>query len=339
MKRLQGLPLGGRVLVFGFITIGGIAALVGITWLGLNLSLNSTGRLTAVAVSEGVTVAQYVELPGSDAYPSSLAVAPDGTVYAASYASGAVLEISPDTSKVIELANTRDSLISVSGIDIAPDGALILVDRVAPGEGVSGGRIMRWQDGTLSVLAQVVEAEGVVAFNALTVAPDGMIYLTDLNGAVWRFEADGDNGIKFWQVPLPEAGTQPVLTGLTYEPQTDSLLVSDSARNEIYRLSRSTGTAEIIYRFPDVTGFPGLAGLAVLPDGRWLATGLDNKTLLTLDAEGKLLGLAANFRGPGDLAILPDGRVIVANFDSVSLANPLVRPQLPFGLDVVTLPE
>jgi hypothetical protein len=36
---------------------------------------------------------------------------------------------------------------------------------------------------------------------------------------------------------------------------------------------------------------------------------------------------------------MPDGRLIVANFDSVSLVQPGVRPQLPFALDVITLPQ
>ena len=126
-----------------------------------------------------------------------------------------------------------------------------------------------------------------------------------------------------------------------------ALLVADPDLNTIVRIPLSRGASELLYAYDpalESQAFPpGFDGIAVLPDGRIVVTALDQKGLVLLRGDGPYVGappsyVAGNFRGPSDVAALPDGRVVVANFDSLALAQPGVYPQLPFGLDVVTLP-
>src|SRR5664279_3401904 len=136
LRSLQSMTLWQRRLVFFLIVVGVLMGLIAITWLLISLSLNS-GRGVSVALVPQATVRQFAALPDDNAYPASVAVAPDGTVYTASFATGTIWAITPD-GKLSEVPGTRDGLKAVMGLAVAPDGSLLAVDQLDTDPRTSG---------------------------------------------------------------------------------------------------------------------------------------------------------------------------------------------------------
>lgn len=349
IRRLQQLPPGVRIVVFSFIVVGSILLLVGITVGLLMLSVNSTPRQTAISLRDDITVSEYAALPDNDAFPSTVTTGADGTVYAASYISGAVWRVTPDGT-VAEIPNTRDTFVSVTGLTAHAGGALLAI-------AFTGGDDGTWAvhriapDGRISPFATITDEEGFVSPFDLTVDPDGRVYVVDRTRAeVWRWNADGSDGVLWFAFdtgPTSDSTTftAPAPTGIAYDPVRDALLVADPDANTLVRIARADASAELVFHYAitgNATFPPGFDGLAVAPDGRIYATALDQKGVVTFAGSEPyvvedLVYIAGNFRGPSDLALLPDGRLVVTNFDSVSLVQPGVTPQLPFGLDVIEI--
>ena len=47
--------------------------------------------------------------------------------------------------------------------------------------------------------------------------------------------------------------------------------------------------------------------------------------------------IAGHFRGASDVEFAAPNRLYVTNFDQSSIVLPIVRPQLPFAIDVIEL--
>ena len=92
--------------------------------------VGSAPRSQAVAERDGISVSEFAALPDEDAYPAALAIAADGTVYTGSYQTGALWAISPDGA-ISEIADSRARIGSITGLDLGPDGALYILDRIA----------------------------------------------------------------------------------------------------------------------------------------------------------------------------------------------------------------
>src|SRR5947209_6006841 len=129
IKNLQRFSVWQRRLIFFSIFGGVIVALIAFTWILINQTLNSGVRVTAVPLNAQTTVHQFAALPDDNAYPSSVAVAPDGTVYTGSFATGAIWGISP-SGGVTEVPGTRDAIGAVMGLAVASDGSLLVVDQL-----------------------------------------------------------------------------------------------------------------------------------------------------------------------------------------------------------------
>ena len=337
MKSLTSLPRGQRLLIFSFMFIGILALMVAATVFLILLTVNNEPRSIAQPIAEGVTVVEYATLPDADAYPAALAVAPDGTAYTASYATGAVYMMSPAGSGVEVLPDSRETFGSVAGLLVTDEG-LIVLDRVTGETDRSGGVLWRVApDGEITEIGRVSQPADGVAFNGLTRDSDGYFYAADLLGAVWKFDPDGDNGSKWWEAPQVGGQPIPVISDVAYDATNNTLLVTDSQGNTVYAVDVNAASSEVVYQFSGNANPPGLIGITSAPDGTIYLTALDEKALMTL-RDGELVYLAGFFRGPWDAALLPDGRILVSNFDSRALATPGVSPQLPFGVDAVTLP-
>jgi sugar lactone lactonase YvrE len=329
-----------RRLVFFLIFGGGLLLLLAVTLLLVNQSLNSGARVTSVVLVPDVTVRQFAALPDDDAYPAAIAVAPDGTVYTGSFATGAIWAISPDGG-VRELPGARDAIGAVMGLAVASDGALIVIDQLDTDPRSLGGKVVRVSDDEVTAFADV----GFVAPNDLAVDAQRRVYVSDPGAnRIWRFDADGTNGAVWWISPAqvdPEAETQPAVTGLAYDPVGDAIIVTDPELNDVYRVAVADAATEVIYRHDDRSNPPGFDGVTVTPDGSIYVAALGQNGVARV-VEGRLDYIAGLFRGSSDVEFAAPNRLYVTNWDQASLApvaGLIVHPQLPFALDVIELDD
>src|SRR5262245_35106218 len=129
MRNLQRLNPVQRWLVFILLIGGGLLFIVAVAALLILLSLNTVARSQATAMTADGTVRQLAALPDEDAYPGSVTVGADGTVYTASFVGGAVWKIDAQ-GQVTELPGTRNTIGTVSGLQAGPDGSIYVVDQL-----------------------------------------------------------------------------------------------------------------------------------------------------------------------------------------------------------------
>ncbi len=340
IANLQRLPPLQRRLVFILILVGGLMALIAVTVLLISVTLNR-GRTQAVAVDPSLTVAQFAALPDKDAYPAAVTVGPDGTVYSASYATGTVWSINAQ-GEAREIPFTRDEIGAVSGLTVQADGSILVVDQNDTDPRSAGGEVKRIApDGKITTFAQPNDAQGFISPYDIEQDAAGHIYVSDRGrNQVWRFDADGKNGVAWWTPTIASGQPTGAITGLAYDAATDALVVTDPDLDTLYRVAVADAQGEVIYHFSETAEEPvgpGFNGAAFGPNSALYVAALGRNTLVTLQ-DGKLVTLAANFRGISDVAYAAPNKLYVTNFDQSSLVVPLVQPRLPFALDVVTLP-
>ena len=331
MQRLQYMGVWQRRLVFFLIFGGGIALLLAVTLLLVSNALNSSERVVSVALVPEVTVREFAALPDDDAYPSAVAVAPDGMVYTGSYASGAVWRITPE-GDVSEVPGARDQIGALIGLTSAPDGTIYLVDQLDTDPRSSGGKLFTLRGDELTIFAE----PGFVAPNDVALDGQGRVYVSDSgSNQVWRFEVDGTNGTVWWESPaLVEAGATAAVTGLAHDPTRDAIIITDPEINDIYRVSLNDGTTEVIYHHGERSTPPGFDGAVVTPDGTLYVAALGQNGVARIE-DGRLDYIAGLFRGSSDVDYAAPDRLYVTNFDQSSIVIPVVNPQLPFALDVI----
>ncbi len=314
----------------------GAVVIIAVTW----WVVGSAPRSQAIAEREGVSVSEFVALPDEDAYPAALAIADNGTVYTGSYQTGALWAISPDGA-ISEIADSRARIGSVTGLDVGPDGALYILDRLAALES-RGAVVWRYSAGELASVVQIPADPtiGLQLPDDIAVDSAGLIYISDRDPArVWRYSSGGQNLGIFWR---PPAGEEAAPTGLAYDSQRNAILVSDSARDALYRVPASASElataidlTETLFNDEARQGY-GFDGIDVTPAGDIYLALLAWNRAARLE-QGELVMLARDFRGASDLVYdAARERLIVTNWNQFSLGFG-TRPQLPFALDVIEL--
>ena len=326
-----------RALLFLIVTLAAAVIVMALmTW----WVIGSAPRTQATAIDEGVTVSEYVTLPDDDSYPAALALADDGTVYTGSYQTGVIWSISTD-GFIRELEGTRDRIGSVSGLDAAPDGALMILDRITALD-AKGAVIWRYADGELSSIVQIPSDKtiGLVLPDDIAVDRAGFMYISDRDPPrIWRYTVAGQNQGVWWQ---PPADGKSAPTGLAYDSASNAILIADSEQDVIYRvsaevgdLSEALGKTEILYQDDSEPGY-GLDGITASPQGDVYVAMLAWNRVARLD-QSELVMLAGDFRGASDLVYDPNkDTLFVTNWNQFSLGFG-TRPQLPFALDAVDL--
>lgn len=340
ITKIQQLGRGQRVIVFFSIFIGGLMLLVALTLLLITFSVNSSVRNMAQGVIEGITVREFATLPDNDAYPSTVAVGSDGTVYTGSYQSGAVWAISP-AGVVQEMTDTRILIASVASIAVAQDGTVYVLDRTNPSSAAAGGMIWRiLPNDTPKQFASISDGQdGFIAPYSLAIADDGNVLAVDRGRReVWQFDSEG-NGEFWWRVPNTDAQAQIALpTSIAYDASTDTFVIvaTGTGVDNIYRVSRDGELTETLYRYNGaVADAPGFVGVSISPDGRIFLANLSQGAVSEFTGNTYTI-VAQGFRGSSAVAYY-EGKLYVNNFDQVGIVNPLVQPRLPFAIDEVTL--
>ncbi len=336
LRSIQRMNAWQRILMFVLIFGGGLFALVAVTVLLVSNTVNTRGE--AVALSKDVTVKQFVELPDNDAYPAAVAAAPNGTVYTGSYKTG-TLWVMDAVGDISEVPGSRDALGSVSGLTVAPDGSLFIVDRKESDPRTTGGSIKRLTpDGKISTFAESPDDKGFTSPDDIAVDAAGNVYVSDRGrDTVWRFAPDGTGATAWWTPPLLEGVENYEPTGLAYDAGHNALLITDGVVNTLYRVSIDDLTSELLYRHGDRPDAPGFDGLTITPEGVIYLAALGQNGIARLDGDN-LAYVAGLFRGSSDVDYSAiNHRLYVTNFDSSSLVVSALAPRLPFALDEIDL--
>ena len=337
LQNIQRLGRGQRILIF-FLIFGGILALlIAITLFLIVGSINAEPRGNAVALSANVTVSEYAVLPGSEAYPAAVAVAPDDRVYTGSYKTGTLWVIGTD-GQANEVPGSTDAIGSVAGLAFSTDGSLYIVDQKDADPRTSGGQIQRMTaDGTISVFATQPDERGFIAVDDIAVDGENNVYVSDRGrDEVWRFQPDG-TGELWWTPPALDGVKSYEPTGLAYDATKQAIIITDGLANTIYSVALADKSSTLLYQHGDRPNAPGFDGVTVLADGTIYAAALEQNGIVRV-ADGQIDYIAGLFRGASDVDAAPDGtRLYVTNFDSFSLAVPGTSPHLPFALDMIRL--
>lgn len=339
LRNLQRLPVWQRSIIFFTILIGVILGLIGVTLLLIGSSFATAPRQQGQALVPEATVSQFAALPDDDAYPSALTVGPDGAVYTGSFATGAVWRIEVDGTVGAELPGTRDTIGAFMGAAVADDGTLIVIDQGDTDPRTMGGALWRVDAaaGTVTAFTDFRPESGWAAPNDITIDGQGRVYVSDAGrNEVYRFEADGSGGAVWWVAPVVAGEPRVAVTGLTYDPTSNTLLITEPELNRIYRVGVDDDTNELIYRHGDRANPPGFDGITVTSDGTIYTAALGQNGIALVD-DGDLDYIAGLFRGASDVAFAPPNRLYVTNFDQAALVLPLIQPQLPFAIDVIEL--
>ncbi len=337
MSRLTRLSVLKQILVL-LVSIVVIVVAVIVT---LRLVLNSVPRTLGNPMIEGISIEEFVELPDDDSYPYAIALAPDGTVYTASYTTGTVWAINTN-GEVTELPSTREQVGSVTGLDVAPDGTLHILDRIAPLQ-EAGGIVWRVADDGLEVIVNKDNSEtgGFVLPEDIAIDGDGRIYVSDRGpDRVWRFDADGENGTIWWSSPRLADATDYTPMGLAYDSVNEALVISDSLHDLLYRVSLDAENpreeTELLYQHNDRDLEPGFDGVTVTDSGEIYVAGLGlNRVYHWRD--GELIPIARDFRQASDVVVDSTRNLLyVTNFNGAGIGIG-TSPLLPFALDVIDL--
>ena len=235
----------------------------------------------------------------------------------------------------------RDAIGAVSGLTVASDGTVYIVDQEDADPRSSGGDVKKLApDGTISTFATINDVRGFLAPDDITVDPSGNVYVTDRGrDEVWRFNPDGSGGVAWWTSPQVAGVSEYAPTGLAYDSVHEAILISDSSLNTIYRVSLDGATTETLYQHGDRPNAPVFDGITAAPDGTIYVAALAQDGIARLDGDA-LTYIAGLFRGPSDVDYSPTANALyVTNFDSGALVVPGLTPRLPFTIDVVQLPS
>jgi sugar lactone lactonase YvrE len=333
----QALPL--RILAFSLFILLAVGLIFGATALLYYFNVSNYPRVKPIAVAEDVVVAEFATLPDDDSYPAALAVSSSGTLYTASYVSGAIWQIAPDAS-LSEIPQSREQIGSVISLEIAGDNTLYVLDHLDPINN-GGAKLWRLDDAGLSLLLEIPSTT-ISQANDISIDSEGRLYISDLQGGkIFRF--DGTELSVWWQVPSFDYAP----AGLDYDAGNQRILISDGLRGEIYAIATTASDteAERLILFDSVEDV-GFNGIDLGANGRLYAADLLNNQVWEIElSQSAARVIAGYYRGSSTVAYdANSSRLFVNNWDQSWLV-PLdyyfislsFSPRLPFSVDVIDL--
>jgi streptogramin lyase len=253
----------------------------------VRLVFPSSGRWTLTARAGGsvsrVGIVTVRKPPLTFAWPTSVALEPDGALLVVENGRRRVLRVHPETGRVTVVA---EGLANPFAAVRAPSGAIF----------ITGGRTLRRLD-PAGTLHDVVTADEDIG--PLTLSPDGDVVYTSSTRLFL----------------LPDGGGSPrVLTtglnsahGVAVAPD-GTVLVSDTSNNRVLRVDPRTGAASTVVE----TGEP--RGLDVAADGTITLVEAGSKRVGRFDSTGRRLArVGPSFGDPYDVAIDDDGTAYVVD--------------------------
>ena len=336
LQNIQRLPRGQRLLIFALIFGGGLFVIIAITVLLIRGTLTPSDRSIGTALTKDITVSQFAALPDDDSYPAALAVTADGRVYTGSYKTGKLWVITPD-GKVRVVTTTGEALKAITGLSVAADGSLYIVDQTDADPRTDGGSVKRMAvDGMVTAFANISDGKGFISPDDVTLDAAGHVYVSDRARAeVWRFNSDGSGGNVWWIPPKLDAVDHYAPTGLAYDVSKNAVLITDGINDTLYRVPvDAPDKSELLYWHKGRANAPGFDGLTVTPQGVIYVAALGQRGIARVEGD-TLAYIAGLFRGPSDVDYAAPDKLYVTNWDQFSLAVTSSKPSLPFALDVI----
>lgn len=230
----------------------------------------SPGYQGAHAANTRLAGLQRITLPQGESGPEHVVFGRDGKLYAA-VASGRILRMNPDGSAPEVYADTGGRVL---GFDFDADGRLIAADAVK-------GLLAIGTDRRVTVLADKVDGDPIRYADAVVVAKNGKIYLSDASGrfapAQWggTFEAAVLDIIeqratgRILEYDPATQKTRVVVRGLSFpngvalSPDEQHLYVAETGRYRIWKvavdaanLDAGSGAAQAQVLFDNLPGYP-----------------------------------------------------------------------------------
>lgn len=163
----------------------GVNGNVGELAVGPDGALYASGYFTTAGTAPATHIARWdgtswSPMPNGPARPpSALAFGPDGALYVAGpFATGG----GEPVDRVARWAGTEWVFLGtafnklIKGLSVAPDGSLYVGGYFTTAGGVPANRVARWTGTEWQALGQGVSGSGGASVDALTVAPDGVLY-------------------------------------------------------------------------------------------------------------------------------------------------------------------
>ena len=228
----------------------------------------------------------------------SVAISPDGSLFASSSRDGAIMRWDAATRRPV------DPPLAISGaransLAFSPDGSILAA-------GASDGRVYRWNSATGEPVGDPLEAHAAEIWS-IAFSPDGGLLAT----------GSGDNAIRLWDtadwipVGVPLQGHADYVYSVAFSPD-GTRLASGSADNTIRLWDTATGEA---IGDPWEGHSDWVWSVAFSPDGSLLASGSADNTIRLWDAaSGEPAGdpIAGHTGWVRSVAFSPDGSLLVS---------------------------
>jgi hypothetical protein len=225
---------------------------------------------------------------------AAVAYAPDGTAYLAEMGSSNLLVIAPGGARSI-LPVTGATLMSVGGMNFAPDGRLLITDNKNWGDGSGDLYALNVATGAAQTLLTGVDCiEDVVA------RPSGEIFISDAVGA----DRDG-HGLGSIKQVFGDGTTANVVSGLVYPAgmafDSQGRLVfqqaDDNFAGQVYRMDVAGGAGGLSFGTPSLLADNLAASFDMAMDGEddVFVSGSGGIYQLNRDGDGNFTGSASGF--------------------------------------------
>jgi hypothetical protein len=249
---------------------------------------------TPAFIANGFGAADVMARVGPPGAPEGIAVDRTGRVYVAT--NNGVARGGPGASKVMRFGpggrlekqltvqgQSAARTNGLTGLTITTDGSVLALD-TAPAR-VLRLDLDRGRQETHATLPDVPGLDGPAQPRSLTVAPGGVLFVTDSGqGMIWRISTDGT--AEPWHVFAKSEATS--ATGITLDANGDILVVASTPlQGSVYRIDvQRDGTAGTRTTLVTLEPLAGPAGISATPGGGMVVAMASSNELVLLGPDG-----------------------------------------------------
>lgn len=298
---VQTIPLPAKVSA-GFIKITPDGSQA---WLGEFPLYNDVSPIIVV-ISTNTFATSTIKLPASQS-PGAILFSPDSTTAYVPVNGPEIAVMDVATRKTVALI---DSIASVSGLAISPDGSTLL----SPSSGTSNLVALSRSSVVAKVAVGAINSGSQIflEYGGVAVSPDGKrAYVTDYaSGALAAVDTASKKVV--YSVPV---GSEPV--SVVVSPDNSKVYVANSFSNSVTVVDAETFKTKTMPVPNQYQGYP--SSIAIAPDGKTVYVAVNNVQpdfgnaicwIVGIDTGTRQISSATRIRYPMALIVSPDGKAI-----------------------------